>query len=125
MRLLAELGFQLLTRTTHAGASRIAGLRHEAIDDAMKHHAIIKAFAGELLDPRAMTWRQVWPHADLHRASRGVEDQDVFRLAGHNVVLVDGSYGSIVAFLMLFRMGKTLFRLYVHYDSQTLHTAHC
>ena len=53
MRLLAELRFQLLAGATHAGAGRIAGLGHEAVDDAMEHHAVIEALAGELLDPRA------------------------------------------------------------------------
>src|SRR5690606_29932900 len=31
-----------LVRTAHAGSCRIAGLRHEAVDDAVEHDAVVK-----------------------------------------------------------------------------------
>ena len=60
-----------LVRTAHAGTGRIergaallaeldiARLRHEAIDHAMEHDAIIGAFACEFLDPLDMSRREV------------------------------------------------------------------
>src|SRR6195256_1658532 len=43
MRLLVELGLQLLAGAAGAGTLRTAGLRHEALDHAMEHNAIVKA----------------------------------------------------------------------------------
>src|SRR6266478_5589569 len=40
MRLLVELGLQLLAGAAGAGALRTAGLRHETVDDAMEHDAV-------------------------------------------------------------------------------------
>ena len=38
-RLVGELGLQVgLFRAAHAGAGRVAGLRHEAVDDAVERH---------------------------------------------------------------------------------------
>src|SRR3954464_2251542 len=49
MRLLVELGLELLAGTAGAGALRTSGLRHEAVDDAMEHDAVVKAFAHQFL----------------------------------------------------------------------------
>src|SRR5581483_6609570 len=54
MRLVVELGLELLAGAAGAGAMRAAGLRHEAVDDAVEHDAVIKALAHQLLDPRDM-----------------------------------------------------------------------
>src|SRR5213592_1312931 len=43
MRLLVELGLQLLAGTAGSGALRTAGLRHETFDYAMEHDAVIKS----------------------------------------------------------------------------------
>src|ERR1700742_2631186 len=52
MRLLVELGLQLLAGTARAGAVRATGLRHEAVDHAMEHDAVVKPLAHQFLDPR-------------------------------------------------------------------------
>src|SRR5580704_8180968 len=52
MRLLAELGLELLAGTAGAGALRTSGLRHEAVDHAMEHDAVVKSLAHQFLDPR-------------------------------------------------------------------------
>ncbi len=45
MRFSVELGFQVgLVAAAHAGAGRIAALRHETVDYAVEHHAVIEAF---------------------------------------------------------------------------------
>ena len=43
MRFGIELSGKLLSGATCAGASRIAGLGHEAVNHAMKRHAIVEA----------------------------------------------------------------------------------
>src|SRR5436305_10057411 len=42
MRFLVELGFQLLAGSAGTGAVRTAGLRHEALDHAVEHDAVVK-----------------------------------------------------------------------------------
>ena len=49
MRLGVELGRQVrIARAAGAGAVRAAGLRHEAVDHAMEHDAVVEAFAHQL-----------------------------------------------------------------------------
>src|SRR5207342_453495 len=43
VRLLVELGFELLARAAGPGAMRATGLRHEAVDHAMKNDPVVKA----------------------------------------------------------------------------------
>src|SRR6266404_3780545 len=52
MGLIVELGLELLARAAGAGPLRTAGLRHEALDHAVEHDAIVKALAHQFLDPR-------------------------------------------------------------------------
>src|SRR5580704_15982498 len=52
VRLARELGLELLAGAPRAGAGGIAGLRHEAVDHPMKHHAVVKALAHQFLDAR-------------------------------------------------------------------------
>src|SRR4051794_41490875 len=59
MRLLAEFGAELLPGAAAAGAGRIPGLGHEAVDHAMEHDAVIEALPGELLDARDVLRREV------------------------------------------------------------------
>ena len=65
VRLAVELGLQLLARAAGAGAGRVAGLRHEAVDDAVEDDAVIEALARQLLDPRDMVGREVGPELDV------------------------------------------------------------
>src|SRR5689334_4670804 len=39
----------------------VAGLRHEAVDDAVERHVVVEAVARELLDARGMPGREVGP----------------------------------------------------------------
>ena len=78
MRLVVELGLQLLAGAAGAGALRAAGLRHEAVDHAMEHDAVVKALAHQLLDPRDVIGRNIRAHLDGDRALRGLEDQSIF-----------------------------------------------
>ena len=69
MRFLAELGRQIrLVGTAGAGAGRVAALRHESGDHAMKHHAIVKAILGQFGDALDMLWRQIGAQLDDHGA---------------------------------------------------------
>src|SRR3954454_25191025 len=78
MRLLVELGLELLARTPGAGALRTTGLRHEALDHAMEDDAILKTFTHQLLDARDVTGREVWPHFNGDASLRGIQDQSIF-----------------------------------------------
>src|SRR5260370_37357700 len=62
MRLVVELGLELLAGTAGAGALRAAGLRHETFDHAMEHDAVVKSLAHQFLDPRDVTWCNVRSH---------------------------------------------------------------
>src|SRR6185312_8821621 len=60
IRLLRKFGWQIgQFRSAHAGAGRIARLRHEAVDDAMPLEAIIKALGRQLLDTLDLLRREV------------------------------------------------------------------
>ena len=91
MRLGVEFGLEIrIVRTAGAGARgietgqigiaelHVAGLGHEAIDDAMEDDAIVKAFAGQLLDVLDVAGRQIRAHGDDHRALGGFDDEGVF-----------------------------------------------
>ena len=73
VRLLVELGLELLAGAAGAGAVRAAGLRHEAVDDAVKHDAVVEAVAHQLLDARDMAGREVRAHLDDDLALGGLE----------------------------------------------------
>jgi hypothetical protein len=72
-------------RTAGAGTMRAAGLRHEALNDAMKHDTVIKAFADELLDVFDVFRREVGTHFDDDRAFGRLERQRVSGF-GHEYV---------------------------------------
>src|SRR4051812_17267119 len=60
VRLAREFGREVgLVRSAHAAAGRVAALGHEAEDDAVEDHAVVKAFLGELADARDMARREV------------------------------------------------------------------
>src|ERR1700754_4160060 len=77
MRLLVEFGLELLAGAAGAGALRTSGLRHETVDDAMEHDAVVKPFAHQFLDPRDMAGRKIGPHLDSDGAFGGFEDQSI------------------------------------------------
>src|SRR3954447_7855304 len=77
MRLLVELGLELLAGAAGAGALRASGLRHEPVDHAMEHDAVVKALPHQFLDPRDMARRKIGPHLDGDGAFGGFEDQSV------------------------------------------------
>ena len=69
-------------RAAGAGAVRAAGLRHEAVDDAVEDDAVVEALGDELLDVRDMARREIGPHLDDDRALGRLEGQRV-ALFGH------------------------------------------
>src|SRR3569623_1435530 len=88
MRLAAELLLEVrIVRATGAGARHVAlvgiavldvaGLRHEAIDHAMEHHAVVQPLTRQLLDVRDVVGRQVGAHLDDHRTLGGIDDERV------------------------------------------------
>src|SRR4051812_45719214 len=96
MRLLVELGLQLRAGAAGAGALRAAGLRHESLNDAVKHDAVVKSLAHQFLDPRDVAWRKVGPHFDGHGTFGGFEDQSIF---GNSHALLSAGLGGV--FLVL------------------------
>ena len=66
MGFAAEFGLEvgLVGMAAHAGAGRIAALRHEAGNDAMEHHAIVKALLRIFDDAGDMAGRKVWTQLD-------------------------------------------------------------
>src|SRR5688572_30769959 len=76
MRLGVELRRQVrIGRPAGPGAMRAAGLRHEAVDDAVEYDAVVEAFADELLDALDMFRREVGPQLDHDLALGGIERQ--------------------------------------------------
>ncbi len=74
MRFCVEFCLQVrLLAAAHAGAGWIAALRHEAIDHAVEHHAIVKTFACQLGNPLDMPGRQV--RAQLDNNIAGIEGE--------------------------------------------------
>ncbi len=88
MRLLVELGLQLLAGTAGAGALRAAGLGHEAIDHAMEHDAVVEALPHQFLDACHMVGRKVGTHLDGHGALGGLQNQSVLVVC-HDLFSVD------------------------------------
>ncbi len=78
MRLAVEFGLQLFAGAAGAGAMRAAGLRHEAVDHAVEHDAVVKSFAHQFLDPRDVTGGEIGPHLDRDRSLGGFQDQSIF-----------------------------------------------
>src|SRR6202051_3978248 len=78
MRLVVEFGLELLAGAAGAGALRTAGLRHETVDHAMEHDAVVKPLAHQLLDPGNVAGGKVGPHLDGDRPLRGFQDQSIF-----------------------------------------------
>ena len=58
----------------------VAGLRHEAVDDAMEGDIVVGAFAHQLLDLLDMLRRKVGPQRDRHVAVLQRDDHGVFRV---------------------------------------------
>lgn len=85
-----EFGLEIgLGRAAHAGAAgiemgaallaetHIAGLRHEAVNDAVEDHAVIVARARQFLDARDMAGGQIGLHLDHDFALGGFHDERV------------------------------------------------
>src|SRR5215467_10936148 len=77
MRLAVELGLELLAGAAGAVATRAAGLRHEAVDDPMKHDAVVETIAHQLLDAPNVAGRELRSHLNDHPAHGGFEDHGV------------------------------------------------
>ena len=64
-----------------ASAGRIAALRHETVDHAVEHHAVVKAFIGQLGNALDMAGSEVGAQFDGHFA--GVECEIEGVVIGH------------------------------------------
>ena len=65
MRFCVKFLLQIwLRRSAHAGAIGATALRHEAGDDAVKLHAIVKAFTGKFRDAGYVIGRQIRTQLD-------------------------------------------------------------
>jgi cytidyltransferase-like protein len=62
---------------------RVEMWRHEAGDHAMERHAVIKALAGQLLDPGNMVGRDIRFQRDHHRPVLELQDQGILGIARH------------------------------------------
>ena len=78
MRLGVELGRQVrVLRAAGAGALGAAGLRHEAVDDAMEDDAVVEALARQLLDALDVLGREVGAQRDDDAALGRLHDERV------------------------------------------------
>src|SRR6185312_14436870 len=77
-----ELGLELLARAAGAVAARIAGLGHEALDDAVEFQRVIEAGANQLLDASDMIGREIRAQFDGDAALGRIEIERVFEI-GH------------------------------------------
>ena len=79
---VGELGLEvgILRAAGAVAVLAVAGLRHEAGDDAVERHAVVEALARELLQPRRMPRRDVVAQLDDDAALRGVDHQRVLRV---------------------------------------------
>jgi hypothetical protein len=77
---IVELGRQILSRTAHAGAGGITGLRHEAVDHAVEDDAVIEILAAEFLDARHMVGCQILEQLDHHPAVLEFQVEGVFQI---------------------------------------------
>src|SRR5579885_828567 len=81
------LGFILetVTRTSAAGAGRIAALNHEVLDDAMKQRAVIKFFPREKNKIVHGFWRILGKQVADDFPARGIKRGGIFlgRIDGH------------------------------------------
>ncbi len=88
MRLGAEFLRQVgKLAAAHAGARRVAALRHEARDHAVENDAVVKAFLGERRDALDVLRRKVRAQADDDIAGRQRKGE---RLVGHDRLLIWG-----------------------------------
>uniref|UniRef100_A0A0N4ZJK2 LigA n=1 Tax=Parastrongyloides trichosuri TaxID=131310 RepID=A0A0N4ZJK2_PARTI len=75
-----ELGLQVgMPALSLARAQRIAGLGHEAVDDAMPGHAVIEARLGQQADAGDMAGCGLGRHLHQDAALAGVDDQQIIR----------------------------------------------
>ena len=97
MRLLGELGAKLLAGAAAPRAGGIAGLRHEAVDDAVEHHAVIEALTRELLDALDVVRREVGAQLHGDRPARRLDDQGILGCCRHFGPPIAGPVSTLVA----------------------------
>jgi hypothetical protein len=64
----ARAGATCVEAVFHVAELDVAGLRHEAVDDAVEGHVVVGPGAHEGLDPLDMLRREVGPQFDRHHA---------------------------------------------------------
>ena len=78
MRLLRELRLQQFAHAAAAGAVGVAGLGHEALDDAVEDDAVVLALARQLLDLGDVRGGEVGAHLDDDAAVLEIDVERVF-----------------------------------------------
>src|SRR6476646_1052173 len=80
MGLTVEFGLELRTRPAGASALRASRLRHETVNHAVEHNAIVEPVLDELLDARDVTRRKIGPHLNDDVTFGGLQSRRIFRL---------------------------------------------
>lgn len=79
MRLVVEFGLQVrFWRAAHPGAIGAAALGHEARDNPVELHTVVKAFVSKLDNPRNMAGGQVRAQLDFDVAAAAEREGKVF-----------------------------------------------
>ena len=80
MRTVVELCFQVLAAAAGAVAERITGLRHKAVNHAVKLQTVVKALTNQFLDPGNMVRRVFRKHLNQNVAVFQFKQQRIFRI---------------------------------------------
>ena len=97
---VGELGLQVgMVRAAGAVAVfAVAGLRHEAFDDAVKRHVVVKLLARQKLHPLGMAGRDIVAQLDDDAARRGVQHERVLGIdARRQIVFSHDGSSSLIA----------------------------
>ena len=88
-RHLGELGLEvrMLRAAGAIAVLAVAGLRHEAVDDAVERHVVVKTFARQHFQTLGMAGRDVGAQFYDDHAGRGLEDQRILRIGSGEAVI--------------------------------------
>src|SRR6516225_3609954 len=85
MLLLGKFRLELSTRAPGSGSLRATRLCHEAVDDTVKHKAVVEPAADQLSDAGNMIGSKIGAHGDCHPALGGLKNERVVSVA-HQLV---------------------------------------
>jgi hypothetical protein len=84
----------MTSRAAAAAAVWVAALAHEAIDDAVKNHAVVIMLSGKVHKVVDGSWRSDWVECNNQRAHRS------FHRCGVSLGRIDAHFGSFSKFLL-------------------------